>query len=153
MDDTAIQHLIAKTKHDIAPRAWRQRIFSLKSAHGALMFMSYFNMVGRLFSSDQSGHFGCYTYHVYKPLDSYKFSGTGRPITYVPENDPDSAKLPWTSMGTIAWGMLLSLGPLGLAFGFGALWVLADRRSDDRRTENPSSLVHVTIDMKIKNQR
>lgn len=89
----------------------------LKLVHGAMMFMSWSNILGRLFSSDQSGDFSCYSYHVYKPIDSYKFQGLNRPWVFVPENDPNFGKLPWATTGLALWGALLSIGPLTLAFG------------------------------------
>ena len=43
-----------------------QRIFSLKAFHGIFMFMSWINITGRIFASNQSGDFECYTYPIYK---------------------------------------------------------------------------------------
>jgi hypothetical protein len=146
--DEDARRLISSTKREIATaqRTWSQRMFSLKAAHGALMFMSYLNMVGRLFSSNQSGHFGCYTYHVYKPLDSYKFNGTDRPIAFVPEDDPDRATLPWTATGLFGWGALFSLGPLVMAFGFGSVWAACHvQRKDGSGERERSSLLNIPL--------
>ena len=95
------------------------RIFSYKAAHGALMFMSWVNIAGRIGSSDQKGDFACYTYPVYKQLDSPKFpEGLNTPLTYVPIKDSNYGRLPWSN-SIVAWGLELSILPLvgGLAIG------------------------------------
>ena len=40
-------------------KSWSQRMFSFKAAHGILMFVSWINMTGRIFGSNQSGDFTC----------------------------------------------------------------------------------------------
>ena len=111
-------------RHTISKNlTWQKRIFSWKAAHGMLMFLSWINVAGRLFGSDQSGDFTCHTYPVYKQLDSRHFYGLGRPLSYVPIMDPEYDRLPWAK-SLVAWGVLLSVVPLmgaaviGLVYSF-----------------------------------
>lgn len=97
-----------------------QRVFHgsplLMAIHGSMMFMSWTNMLGRLFSADmRADQFACYTAHVYKPLNSSKHMGAGKPWAFVPERDPDFGRLPWAAVGLPAWGVLLSIVPLAVA--------------------------------------
>ena len=93
-----------------------QVMFSYKAAHGMLMFMSYVNILGRLIASDQSGDFVCYTYPVYKPVNS------SDSLVLLPEHDPNYDRLPWARMGLAGWGAALSLGPLAVGFALGCAW-------------------------------
>ena len=96
------------------------RLFSPKAAHGMLMFVSFVNILGRLGASNQSGDFVCYTYPVYKQLDSAKFNGSAsQNLTLVPVHDPEYGRLPWAS-SDLLWGLEMSLGPLAAAFVAGA---------------------------------
>jgi uncharacterized membrane protein len=45
-----------------ASKGFWARFVSLKALHGSLMFVSWINIVGRIFASNQSGDFTCYTY-------------------------------------------------------------------------------------------
>jgi len=112
----AAKRVIAESKSRLS------RLFSAKAAHGMCMFVSFVNILGRLGSSNQSGDFVCYTYPVYKQLDSAKFNGSNQALTFVPVHDPNYAKLPWASSDAY-WGLELSLGPLAAAFVFGAIFV------------------------------
>jgi hypothetical protein len=103
-------------------KSWSERMLSFKAAHGVLMFVSWINMAGRIFGSNQSGDFTCHTYPVYKQLDSPKFKGFNHSLTYLPTHDPDYARMPWAS-SLVGWGLELSLLPLlGAAFIGGALF-------------------------------
>ena len=75
-------------------------------------FTSFINILGRVFRSDQSGDFSCYTYPVYKPIDTKEFKGANAPLTFVPTHDPKYARLPWAKTGVMGWGIVLSIGPL-----------------------------------------
>jgi hypothetical protein len=99
-----------------------QRFLSLKAAHGMLMFVSWVNIAGRLFASNQSGDFTCHTYPVYKQLDSQKFSGSNATLTFVPINDPAYHTMPWAS-SIVLWGVYLSVGPLLFAAAGGWAWI------------------------------
>jgi hypothetical protein len=97
-------------------------MFTLKAAHGIFMFMTWFNIVGRLFASNQSGDFSCHTYPVYKQLDSAKFKGLHANLTFVPIQDPDFDRMPWAA-SLAGWSVGISLGPLLFAFCIGSWWV------------------------------
>ncbi len=79
----------------IHSRSFPERMLSYKALHGALMFMSFVNLFGRLFASNQSGDFTCHTFPYYKQVDSPKFQEADQPLTPVPLHDPNYAKLPW----------------------------------------------------------
>lgn len=108
-------------------RSIRERILSFKAAHGALMFMSWVNIAGRLFSSNQSGNFTCHTYPVYKQLDSAKFSGLSQSLTYVPIKETNSSKLPWSD-SLIGWGLEMSVVPFAGSLLIGLMFILIDIR-------------------------
>jgi hypothetical protein len=129
-------------KHIAASKTFAQRMFSYKAVHGMLMFTSWFNIVGRIFASNQSGDFTCYTYPVYKPIDTKHFNGTSYPMTPVPALDPDYARLPWAKMGNEVWAVLLLFGPLAAAAIVGAVWSLVASR---RRTHVISSTTQDTL--------
>jgi len=115
----SLDSLHAARKEIASSKSWSERLFSAKAAHGMFMFMSFANILGRLGSSDQSGDFVCYTYPVYKQLDSAKFNGSSQALTFVPVHDPNYAKLPWAA-SDVYWGLELSVAPLAAAFAFGA---------------------------------
>ena len=94
--------------------------YACKAAHGSFMFMTWVNMLGRLFASNQSGDFSCHTYPVYKQLDSSKFMGLHSNLSFVPILDPAFHKMPWAG-SLVAWSLGISLGPLLLALALGAL--------------------------------
>ena len=104
-------------------RSWQQRMLSFKAAHGMLMFMSWINIFGRMFGSNQSGDFTCHTYPVYKRLDSPRFKGLNQSLTFVPIEDPNYSKLPWAHTTLEGWGMLFSIGMLLVAAVVGLLYV------------------------------
>ena len=100
-------------------RSFSERMLSYKALHGALMFMSFINLFGRLFASNQSGDFTCHTFPYYKQIDTPKFQGADQPLTPVPLHDPHYEKLPWAH-GIVWWGLELSVGPLLFAFAVGS---------------------------------
>ena len=75
-------------------------------------FTSFINILGRVFRSDQSGDFSCYTYPVYKPIDTKVFKGANAPLTFVPTHSPTYSSQPWAKTGVTGWGIALSIGPL-----------------------------------------
>jgi hypothetical protein len=116
---------LAKVVHEtrreiLTERTVAERLISYKAAHGALMFMSWINIAGRIFASNQSGDFTCYTYPVYKQLDSAKFDGLNKTLTYVPIEDASYGSMPWAA-SLAGWGIGLSIGPLVGAFAVGAV--------------------------------
>ena len=105
-------------------RTFCQRLFSYKTFHGALMFMSWINITGRIFASDQSGDFQCYTYPIYKiGNDTMELAMDQSNIEFdiVPEIDPNYNRLPWANIENW-WAVIFSIGPFLLAFAFSALW-------------------------------
>jgi hypothetical protein len=100
---------------------WRV-LTSYKALHGALMFVSWINVFGRLIGSNQGGDFTCHTFPVYKQVDSPKFKGgNGAPLAFVPIRDPGYASLPWAP-SLAAWSVSLSLVPLAGALLAGAAY-------------------------------
>jgi hypothetical protein len=110
--------LVAQEKGKIVSElTFCQRLCSLKALHGALMFMSWINIFGRIFASDQSGNFTCHTQNYFKPgyLEYTEF-------TLVPVESPTYARTPWASTGTTGWGIALSIGPLAFSYIWGLVW-------------------------------
>ena len=104
-----------------AQKSFCARMLSCKAAHGALMFMSFINIFGRMFGVKLSDGFSCHTFPYYKQLDSPKFAGLG--LTPVPVLDPNYSRLPWAH-GLHWWALELSLGPIALALVIGSLFVV-----------------------------
>jgi hypothetical protein len=118
----------AAIKISLSRVSWQQRMLSFKSAHGMLMFMSWINVFGRMFGSNQSGDFTCHTYPVFKKLDSPKFSGLNRSLEFVPIEDPNYSSFPWARTTLAGWGLLFSVGMLLIAAGVGSVYVAYDKR-------------------------
>eukprot|EP00878_Enallax_costatus_P046066 GHUV01055659.1.p1 GENE.GHUV01055659.1~~GHUV01055659.1.p1 ORF type:complete len:156 (+),score=42.13 GHUV01055659.1:45-470(+) len=60
---TDLRARVAAEKGKIAAsKTFKQRFYSIKAAHGMIMFVSWMNITGRIFASDQSGDFMCHTY-------------------------------------------------------------------------------------------
>jgi len=111
---------VNKAKGEIAAaKTWRERLFSLKAAHGILMSISYSNIVGRVLVTQVVQDFHCYTYPVYKPLGPYT---NQTQINFVPGIDPLYSRLPWSKTGMAGWAIALLLGPLLAASIIGAVW-------------------------------
>lgn len=82
--DAKPSELVAAARQDLltAPRPWHSRFLSLKSAHGFLMTLAWWQMAGRAFVTNPATDFkGCYTYPAIKSPDGE--------IRLVPEHDPD----------------------------------------------------------------
>ena len=124
---TFLKRMIDNKKSEImANRTFVQRLFSYKTFHGMFMFMSWFNITGRIFASDQSGEFTCYTYPVFKPVNSTYGPPAGmdladKPIEIVPELNPNYNRLPWAN-NELGWGMYFSVVLLAGAFIVGMIW-------------------------------
>lgn len=122
--------LLAEERGRIAAsKGFWARLVSLKALHGALFFTSWMNIVGRVFATRPKLDFYCYTYPVYKQIETPHFQGAGKPVTFVPADDPRFARLPWAKMGSVAWGMALLFGPLLGALLVGAAWSFVAARS------------------------
>jgi hypothetical protein len=83
---------------------------------------SWFNIAGRIFASDISKEFECYTYPVYKQLDMLQgdYSNSTEWVP-VPETDPNYARLPWAQTGMVGWATALSIGPMVLSILVGSV--------------------------------
>lgn len=109
-------------------KSFNQRMWSLKAAHGILMFITWGNIAGRIMASNQSGDFECYTYPVYKPITTFnpssgKFQAgdfLNKPLMLVPLVDPDYARLPWASLGEWTWSFIIELSCVVISMGVGA---------------------------------
>lgn len=102
------------------------RLFSLKTFHALFMFISWFNITGRIFASDQSGDFTCYTYPVYKPVNSsygitFGMNLENQPLSLLPETDPHYYRLPWAGI-EVTWSVILFVGPLIFGFLIGLIY-------------------------------
>ena len=126
----------------IKNRSFYQRMLSYKAMHGALMFMSFINIFGRIFGSNQSGDFTCHTYPYYKQIDTPKFKGFNQSLTPVQLHDPNYEKTPWAH-GLHWWAAELSIGPLLLAFAVGSCvaW------KGSAHTRKPANHQHVGNDV------
>jgi len=136
--DLKAMHEAAMTELNDAKTFW-QRMISLKTLHGVLFFVSWFQIAGRMFASNQSGDFTCYTYPVYKPIDTAEGDyGTtddnNDTIVMVPENDPNWDHLPWSN-GVVAWCMALIFGSAAIALLVGAVWTYILVRQQKRRAQ------------------
>jgi hypothetical protein len=115
------EHIRDETTHILEKRNACQRIFSYKAFHGALMFMSWINITGRIFASDQSGDFQCYTYPIYKVGNETSLNQSIIEFDIVPEIDPNYDRLPWAHIESW-WAVIFSVGVLAVAIVFGAMW-------------------------------
>ena len=111
------QALADATKSVVRSKSWCQRVWSLKTAHGVLMFMSAINIWGRVFASNQSGNFTCHTIPYYKA----EFTASGVP-EMVPTEDFNYARLPWAKTGLVGWALALSIGPIVFGLVVAMVW-------------------------------
>lgn len=116
-----IEHINEEKTQILGKRNTCQRLFSYKAFHGALMFMSWINITGRIFASDQSGDFQCYTYPIYKVGNETSLNQSIIEFDIVPEIDPNYDRLPWAHIENW-WAVIFSVGILAVALIFGAIW-------------------------------
>lgn len=88
------------------------KIFSWKTLHGLMMFLSWVNVAGRIPFGNVVQNFECHTY----PFD--KITGE-----LVPQDDPHYNRLPWANREGI-WAIMLLLGPLGAGFIICVIYIL-----------------------------
>jgi hypothetical protein len=121
--------MIQEAKDSIqARKTFYERLFSLKTLHGVLMFTSWINIAGRVFVTPINYDFECFTYPAYKPINTSENQGLNQPLKLVPEADPAYNRLPWAN-SEARWGVMLSVGPMAAAFIFGAIyaWIISKR--------------------------
>jgi len=113
-EDFDLSKMLDDAKTDVVnSKTFVQRLFSLKALHGTLFFVSWMQITGRIFASNQSGDFTCHTYPVYKPIDAPQVpEGADEELTIVPTEDPDYDRLPWAAAGPVAWTMQIIVGSL-----------------------------------------
>ena len=130
-----MNRLLLQEKIKIATgKSFAQRVLSLKAAHGLLMFISWFNIMGRIFASDQSGQFTCHTYPAYKPINTKEGNFAGKPLTLVEERNPRYDRLPWANMEA-GWMAILFFAP-AFAFGiFGGIVAWRGSRINSKKPE------------------
>jgi hypothetical protein len=130
-----LQQLMDESKtHVLRGMTWKERFISLKTVHGTMFFISWFQITGRIFASDQSGNFDCYTYPVYKPIPTTEGDFTDT-VTFVPTHDPNWDELPWSKNGPVAWCMSLIFGSMAFALLVGAIWTYFDVRYVQKQQE------------------
>lgn len=66
-----LEDAVAEAKDQIAKsKTWVQRFVSYKAAHGILMCMSWFPIAGRFWATDVTPEFTCFSYPVYKAVNT-----------------------------------------------------------------------------------
>ncbi|KAJ3095461.1 hypothetical protein HDU97_006903 [Phlyctochytrium planicorne] len=88
-----------------------QRVFSFKALHAIFMFVSWFNIAGRVFVTKISNDFTCHTYPAFKA--GYELEGI------VPTTDPWYYRAPWANMER-TWAGITFFAPatFGILVGF-----------------------------------
>lgn len=118
-----------------AKKSFKEKFFSYRTLHAATMVTTWFQIIGRIFSSNQSGDFQCYTYPAYKNLNTPNGDfRNATEIILVEARDPDYAKLPWARTGEAAWILLLSLGPFLISLAVSAGTHYYNQRQASKRS-------------------
>lgn len=115
--------------HKPKERSNLNKLFSIKTLHGIFMFLSWFNISGRVFVTPFSD-FTCHTYLVYKPINTTIgptafMNLESKPLQLVPEEDPDYNILPWAGR-EVLWSVALILGPVVFAFIFATIYIYSE---------------------------
>jgi hypothetical protein len=118
-------------------RTWSERVSSWKTLHGVFMTTSFVNIFGRLTATNPGEDFACYTYPVYKQIDTPAFQGSGKAVTFVPTTDPDYDKLPWAGREGI-WVSVLGAGPILVSFVFGIIYSCFAAKMSRRNVDTSS---------------
>lgn len=119
-------------------RTLLQRMFSWKALHGCFMFLTWIQITGRIFASDQSGTFTCYTYPAFKPIDTNVHDGSaGRAsgtVNFVTPDSPTYFNQPWAKIGGDEnWAVLMFFGPMFGAWLVGAIYSVVAWYKDSRK--------------------
>lgn len=146
-DDTDLNQMLTDAKVEVSEtKTFKERFFSLKALHGTLFFVSWMQITGRIFASNQSGDFTCHTYPVFKPIDTPEGDYANGNLTLVPMNDPDWERLPWSG-GVVAWSMQIILGSLFGAIAVGAIWSWRAAKVAKRKKDAGGSKVRRQTDV------
>lgn len=140
MNDAKAQIAKAKT--------WVQRFISYKAAHGILMTLSWFQIAGRFLATGApDDEFTCYTYPIYKPVNSPIYQTKGMDLESMPLKDllvpidhptkpPLGSTFPggeWGWMAILAFTPVLMAVLVGVGF---SMW--AARREREALTKDVS---------------
>jgi len=130
IDDIDVMLREAKSKV-LASKTFGQRLFSLKSLHGILFFVSWMQIAGRIGVTKLSNDFTCHTYPVYKP-DYYNARSATEDedtFTLVSARDVNYDRLPWSD-GPVQWSVNIIVGSAAAAIVVGALFTYYYARKD-----------------------
>jgi hypothetical protein len=135
-----LNEVLAQHKRIVATKkSFAQSFFSYRMVHASLMFTSWLNIAGRIFASDQSGDFTCYTVPAYKPISTSHGDFTANAqLVAVSPYDPDFNRLPWAKTGLVSWGVILSVFPFLFAAGVYASCLACARRNLARPVKHKS---------------
>ena len=129
------------------PNTWwkliKERMFTLKAAHGCLMTVSWINLAGRIFATPNLAHFDCYTYSAYKPAQNRFYTppsilnGSVRGgIELLNYTSPAYTKQPWANMEEL-WAVYMSIGIYLGAFIIGVAYLSFERIFGERKSRRP----------------
>ncbi|KAJ3104353.1 hypothetical protein HDU97_009326 [Phlyctochytrium planicorne] len=111
-----------------------QRMFSYKALHGTCMFLSWFNIAGRvLVTKVDSADFLCRTYPVFKP----GFEGR-EGLNVVPAMDPNYFNAPWAYREGV-WAIATFFGPALASIVVGLITSFVAVQFSTRATDNRES--------------
>jgi hypothetical protein len=129
-----LDEVLAQHKRAVASKkSFAQSFFSYRMVHASFMFTSWLNIAGRIFASNQSGDFTCYTVPAFKPISTPHGDFTGsEQLQALPAYDPNFSTLPWAKTGLLGWGALLSVVPVLLAAGIYASCLACAQRNRAR---------------------
>jgi hypothetical protein len=129
-----LERMLSDAKTDILEsQTFVQRYFSLKTVHGVFFLTSWFQIAGRIFASNQTGdNWSCYTYPVYKPVDTTEGNFADMNLTLVPVADPEWDDKPWAN-GPAKWSSTLIFGTMVFGFLAGAVWTYCDTKIANKR--------------------
>jgi hypothetical protein len=115
------------------------RMFTLKALHGALMFVSWINIAGRVFVTPLSGDFECYTQPAFKTMPStHHLTDSFVPGAYIPTEDPKYSRLPWAYKED-SWLAMMLLVPFFISLVVGSVYVLLTVKTKPRHVIDSNS--------------
>jgi uncharacterized membrane protein len=107
-----------------------RKMVTWKSVHGCLMFVSWINIVGRIFNSPDLSRFDCHTYPFYKPVQSTKYTPLNPgEWAMVPTDNPNYSEQPWAGKENF-WAVSMSLGMYAFAVVVGVIFIVVTTKAD-----------------------
>jgi len=140
---------IGRAKGDIArAKSFKDRMLSYKATHGIVMFLSWFNIAGRIMFSTGMfwNEFTCWTYPAYKAVNANQyqtkgrfFEGTSLEYRLLPLEDPNYGRLPWARTGMLMWNVVQLATPIVMASIIGYAVCLLSAKIENRwvQVESP----------------